>query len=326
MTRPFYVAALLAMLAACQPKENKVQLRAINTSLEKSNELIIGASERALEQMENNHHDMPNSDRVVKLLLIMRKVKTETDSLANLVENLKRGLLKQSNNLKVDKVPILHSLYEPNGNGYSLLNSLASFKDSLFAIFSIVDSSNTPYLYGTTKANIDKLRNASPLLPDYTDKMNEGQRTGCFNEWLENNMRGSSALMAMVILNKLENDILNTGTMLMEFCCNQVGYVDGRGFYEKFNAIAFLNSSYVKRGQTIEVTAGAAAFGRAANPRVSIDDREIELDNEGVALYKFKATGKPGKHIVPVKIAFKKINGYTSSVIKKLEYIIADEK
>lgn len=324
MIRPYYVA-LLAMLAACQPKENKVQLNAINASLEKSNELIKRASERALEQMENNHHDIPNSDRIVKLLLIMRKAKAETDSLANLVENLKTQLLKQSGNLGVDNAPILHSLYEPNGSGYRLLNNLASIKDSLSAIFSIVDSSNTPYLYETTKENIDKLRNASPLLPDYTDKMNAKQRAGYFNKWLEDNMRGSSALMAMVVLNKLENDILNTGTMLMEYCCNQVGYVDGRGFYEKYNAIAVLNSSYVKRGQTLEVTAGAAAFGRAANPRVSIDDKEIQLDKDGVALYKFKAAGKPGKHIVPVKIAFKKINGYTSSVIKKLEYIIAEK-
>lgn len=327
MIRVYNVAAvMLVMLAACQSRENKEQLKAINLSLEKSNGVIKNAGEYALEQMENNHHDIPNSDRVVKLLLIMRKVKAETDTLASSVENLKTQLLKQSNNLIVDNAAILHSLYEPNGSGYSLLNNLASFKDSLPTIFSMVDSNNTPYLYETTKENIDKLRKASPLLPDYTAQMDAGQRTAYFNKWLQNNLRGSSALMAMVVLNKLENDILNTGAILMEYCCNQVGYVDGRGFYERYNAIAVLNSSYVKRGQTIKVIAGAAAFGRAANPEVSIEDREIKLDEEGVALYKFKATGKPGKHIIPVKISFKKINGHTSSVIRKLEYTIADEK
>ena len=46
--KPYYLGVLLALLIACRPKENKVQLRAINKSLEKSSELIKGASERAL--------------------------------------------------------------------------------------------------------------------------------------------------------------------------------------------------------------------------------------------------------------------------------------
>lgn len=326
MIRAYFFVALIAILTGCQPKENREQLKAINLSLEKSNELIKGASERALEQMKNNHHDDPNSDRIVKLLLIMKKVKAETDTLANLIENVKVELLKQSDNLKVDNAAILHSLHEPNGKGYSLMNKLASFKDNIPALFNITDSINTPFLYQTVKANIEKLRKTSPLFPDYGISMNEEQRAGYLNKWLDNNLHGSSALMSMVILNKLENDVLYTGTYLMDYCNSQIYYLDGRASYEKFNAVAFLSSSYVKRGQTIEVTAGAGAFGFAANPRVSIDEREITLDRGGVALYKFKATGKPGKHSIPVKIAFKKINGFTDTLTKKLEYEIADEK
>lgn len=258
------IVSLVALLAGCQPKENIEQLKAINVSLEKSNEIIKDAGDRALTEMENDHRNTPNSDRIVKLLLIMRRVKTDTDSLVGLIERLKRELLNNSVNLKVDDAAVLNSLHEPNSSGDSLLNKVASFKDNIPAIFNITDSSNTPFLYATFKADIKKLRNTGPLLPDYTENMNSAQRADYCNKWLRNNLRGSSVLMTMVVLNKLENDVLYTRTFLMDYCSSQVGEIWEA--YEKYSAIAVLNSSYVKRGQTIEVTAGAAGFGAAATP------------------------------------------------------------
>lgn len=156
--------------------------------------------------------------------------------------------------------------------------------------------------------------------------MSEVQRDIYFNKWLDNNLRGSSALMTMVVLNKLKNDLFYTRVLLMDYCNSKVGFLDGSCMYDKISAITVLSSSYVKRGETIEVTAGTAEFSIKRKPGVSIFGREIKLDDQGVASYKFKATGRTGKHIVPVKIKFLWKDGRPGNVTRNLEYTIADEK
>jgi hypothetical protein len=326
MTRAYFFAALVAMLSGCQPKENKAQLKAINESLERSNDVIKNAARRMLMEMEDKLHQPVYGGRVTLWVSIMKKIQANTDTLIGTIENFKHEVVKQTNNLKLDNVDVLTSLHEPKGSGYSLLKKLATFKDNIPAIFNDFDSLGYPNQYATLKADSKNLRKAGPLLPDYAEGLNEEQRNGYINNWLDKNLRGSSALMTMVVLNKLKNDILNTSAMLMDHCSFQVGMVDGPGFYTRYSAIAVLNSSYVKRGQTIEVMAGMGEFSFSRKPRVTINGNEVKLDEDAIAVHRFKADGKPGKHSLIVKIEFTNTFGTPTYVSKKLEYEIANEK
>ena len=58
--------------------------------------------------------------------------------------------------------------------------------------------------------------------------------------------------------------------------------------------LAVISSSYVKAGQEIEITSGIGAFSKAAMPTISINKKNISLDADGAARYRFKASDKPG--------------------------------
>lgn len=230
------------------------------------------------------------------------QIKGKADSIVAFIEELKNELIKQSDSLNKADAPLI---------------------PAFFIVTDTVDSSSySAYL----KKDLMFYRNNGPLLPGYAENLNEVQRTDYINKWLDNNLRGSSPLMTMIILNKLKNDVLYTRTALMDFCNSKVGMLDGPGSYEKFSIIAVVNSNYVKRGQTIELTAGAAEFSTARKPRVLINDKEVKLDDQSVALYKFKATGAPGKYVIPVNIELTNRNGSRQTFTKKVEYTIADEK
>lgn len=311
MTRIYFITALIAMLVGCQPKENKVQLQAINLSLEKSNDVIKDAGLRVVKELKDKYVVISGYVPMSKWMPIMDNIVARSDSIVNIIEGLKAKAIKQSNGLKDE-------------DATSLLYKLAAFKDAIPATFDSTEYCYNPECKAKMKKDISYLRNKGPLLSGYAEGLSEEQRAAYVNKWLDNNLRNSSALMAQVVLNKLENDLLYTRTMMLEFCNDKVGDFGSCMSYRKFSAIATLSSSYVKRGQTIDVHAAMVESTTAAMPWVAIDGKEVKLEKDGVAVYKFKATGSAGKHTIPVKIHFKWTDGTPDTVTKKLEYIIAD--
>jgi hypothetical protein len=277
-------------------------------------------------EMESKYSELPGNGKAAMWLPIMNKIKADTDSLTGIIEDLKANILMQSDDLKVENVAVLNSLSEPTGSGYSLLNKLASFKDSIPAFFNIPNLIAYPSYHLKLNNDVVGIRKASPLLTDYAENLSKEQRNEFINKWLDKNLRGSSALMAMIVLNKLENDMLTISTVLMDYCNDQVGIGDERGLYTSFYVIRSLSSSYVKRGENIEVTAGVGEFSVAAKPRISIDGKEIMLDRNGVARYKFNARGRAGKHSIPVKFEYIADDGKPAIMNEMAEYTIAEDK
>lgn len=314
MTRIYFVAALVVLLAGCQQKENTEQLKAINKSLEKSNDFIKDAANRVLMDMENKTHRPEYKAKATLWILVMKKVETQTDTLIEGIEKLKSEVVKKTDAVKLDKAA-----------AFGLLNKLAFFKDNIPAYFNIIDSFEMPKLpYEYLKKYCKNIYKTSPLLPGYMEGQNTEQRSAYINKWLDNNLRGSSALMTTAVLNKLKNDILYTKSMLMDLFSMQVGCVDGPGSYTVYSAIATLNSTYVKRGQTIEVTAGMGEFSFDRISRVTINGNEVKLGDYAKTVHRFIADGKPGKHSLMVKIEYKDIDGSPRYFNEKLEYEIAD--
>ena len=316
-----FTAAIL-LLAACGQQEHANQLKAFSQCLQKSNAVVQDNNKLCYQAIDEKLKD-PRTRRDAEIWEPRAAmVKKHVDSITLLIENLKNQLLKQSDSLEKANAPIVKQLYEKNGNGYLLLNNLAAFKQSIPGIFRINDFSDKPYLVTELKRDLGFILDSIPLMPGFKDSLSESQRNIYKQKWVEENFAGSNSLLAMMQLNKIKSEVLVTERDLVSYFNSQIknSYICGRPF-----PLAVISSSYIKAGQSIEISAGIGQFYTAANPRVTINDKEIELNNEGVAQYSFKANGKPGKHIVPVTIDYYMADGTEARVSKNIKYIIAEK-
>ena len=129
-----------------------------------------------------------------------------------------------------------------------------------------------------------------------------------FKSFFEN----TSAIVALAFLDKLENNIKVIENRMLSFCMNQCAYVvlDCRQPY----AILGQSSTYLKSGEKIEITAGVGEFLTGNNATLTVNKREIKVDENGIAIYKFKVRGKAGIHNMPVEISHfltRMVNMYT---------------
>ncbi|HEY8896950.1 MAG TPA: hypothetical protein VIM79_19140 [Niastella sp.] len=313
MYKPLFCFAMAVSLMGCHPEENPDQLKAVNQSLERMNVSVSDDNNALMEILRNRQKDPQSAAVAEKWLPGGNKIHKYADSLRLMLDSIKSELITQSDSLKMDFVPVVRQLHNEDGVGIRLFGILAEFKDSIPAFISVPGQRNKSYLPKDI-----------PFLNGYSDSLSANDKLQFGKEWLEKSFGRSSSLMAMIMLNKIENDVLMTEKMLIEYCNSQACYMPV--IYDtQYKPLAVLSSSCVKKGQSIEVTAGIGEFTDAMKPRVTINDKEVKLD-DGRAIHQFVADGKPGIHSVIVEIEFYKPDGSKAYVTKRLEYTIADEK
>jgi hypothetical protein len=242
----------------------------------------------------------------------VKRIRQYADSIKALIKDIKVELIKQSDSLKRDYVDVTKQLHSANGVGYRLLNNLAKFKDSIPAIINL--NRNYP------DKNISQMLQTIPLLSGYGEGLTADQKSNYKRKWLEESFGHSSSLMAMIMLNKLESDVLVTEKAFIDYCNSQVA-IDGVT-YDKHTVIASLSSNYVKAGQPIELTVGMGSFTDDLTLRITIDGKEVKLNDDAVVVHKFIAKGSPGSHMIPVKVEYAKPDGSKGAIWKTVEYII----
>jgi len=317
-------AVIVVSLVGCRQQENANQLKAINECLQKTNAVIQYDNKLYYEAIKAKVKDPLTSRDGMVWEPRASMVKKHIDSITLLIENLKGELLKQSDSLRKANAPIVEQLYEINGIGYVLMNKLAAFKDSIPGIFRITDFSNEPYLVTNLKQDLGRILDTISLLPGYRGSLSVKQRSIYKKKWVEENFAGSNSLMAMIQLNKIKCEVLEAEMTLVGYCLDRIpaGFC---GYARQPHPFAIINSSYVKSGQTVEITAGITQIVASCQPRITINGKEIKVNSEDVAEYSFKATGKPGKHIIPVKLDFYRPDSTRLRMTKNIEYIIAEK-
>lgn len=125
-----------------------------------------------------------------------------------------------------------------------------------------------------------------------------------------------------VSLEQLRNEVLVTENKLAEQCLRSISYRDMR--CDRFNPIAGLTSSYVKKGQSITVVIGMCYPDHFDGLKFFADGHPVPIQgNDHMVEYEFVATGAPGKHIVPVRIEYLKTDSTLGIIERNLEYEIA---
>ena len=135
------------------------------------------------------------------------------------------------------------------------------------------------------------------------------------SEFLLMNFRSTEKPAIQSALLKFKNDVLNTNNMIVMFCKNQIGMLDGPGMYGKFSAIIVGNTKRLSIGDELSVYAGVGEFSTASTPIFFINGEKVLPDGTGLATYKMKIKNKPGKYTVPVIIKYVSQDG-SSRVLK----------
>jgi hypothetical protein len=317
-----FIAITILLLAACQQQENENKLKAINTCIQKANEVIQSGNKLLYDAIDEKLKDPLTHDNASVWEPRATTVKKIADSINLVIENIKIQILKQSDSLRKPNAPIIKQLYETNGDGYVLLNKLVAFKESIPGIFSISDFYDKPYLAPHIKQDLCSLLDSIPVLPGFRGNLSETQRSVFKKKWVEENFAGSASLPIMIQLNKIQSEVLVTEQELISYFHNRivVRAICGGPF-----PFAAINSSYVKSGQSITVTAGILQFNIVVNPRVTINGKEVKINSDGEAQYSFIAQSQPGKNIIPVCINYSPGGGSQFRASKNIEYIIADK-
>jgi gliding motility-associated protein GldM len=274
--------------------------------IEKKNADIFASFKRKLEDpvtKEKASIWFPRADQAKKL----------ADELYTYLENLKKelkqeaGLKKNEDGEEVYKEDDLDSptrLFisappEGKGKGKELFQKLSDFKTKLLAIDD------------TMALEIGKNLPLDLTIPKTNNKAGK-------DDWAFHYFHMTPAIAAITIISKLQNDVRNSESQVVEYCHKEIGQVEI--IYDEFQAFAQADTRYLMEGEELTITAGIGAFSKNAQPIITIDGRQVPV-KDGAAEYKIAAAA-PGAYSKRIRIDFKKPDGTSSSIEKEVKYSV----
>jgi gliding motility-associated protein GldM len=302
---------LAVLFSACSDSsENELAVfKALDESLINSNMSINKATETVLRELKEKTTDPASGTKAniwfPKALVVQQKSK----DVISYLEELKLALKKETGfdetkNLfnEKDKTSVAR-FFEKMDKGTDLFDSLMKFKKDIFAI--------DQQFKQAFKNNMSLTSNSFEVLDNARESF-----TRTF-------FKNISIAGALAVLSKFQNSIKIYENRVIQFCNNKVGaFIEN---YTTYSAIVGQSSNYVKGGDEIEITAGVGEFSRSGKPNMTFNGHEVEINEFGTAIYKFKAPIKAGKYIVPVKISYTDQDGREQYITKNVEYTVAKE-
>lgn len=128
-------------------------------------------------------------------------------------------------------------------------------------------------------------------------------------------------LSSSLIFEKVKNDILYLELISSQYFNEQLGLMIKN--YTTFSALLGQNTTHLRSGETLEITAGVGSYTVAANPRFIINGITVTPDSNARGTYKLKVSGK-GKKSLPVRIQFTSQNGSPEFHDFNIDYFVDD--
>lgn len=269
-----------------QTKKSDRVFDSLSHTLQESNSNIRNANNLLYQQIESNFYDPISHERASIWNPKAKQIQRQSQILREYIDSIE----SRSGEYKLD-VTAYNNLYE----------RIKTYKD---IILSVDDA----------------------IKKDFENRLNEV----LFSETWDSSSsifyatyfanKSKSAVIA--VLNGLKHRILLIENVLIQFC-----YYHSKSYseaYQSFSILVGQSTNIIERGGEIEINAGVGAFSRNCSPHVYIAGKEIELNENAVADYKFKANAKPGKYIIPVKINYTDPSGAKQSKTLDISYKIKE--
>ncbi len=285
--------------------------KALDESLVNSNNTINNGTETTLALIEQKLSDPATTYRARVWQPKAMQIGKLSSDINAYIENLKSNLKKEarlvsgdnSESFSESNKDAVNRLFVISDKGKDLNDHLIKYKENLMAIDS----------------QLTKIFKNSVIITasfDSADYKNQNMNKIFFDN--------TTVIAALAMLSQLQNNVKNIENRMVQFCYYNIPSADG--YFTTYSAIIGQSSTYVRAGEKIEITSGVGYFSsRQSQPEITVNGTNINIDETGVAVYKFKASTKAGKHIVPVKINFTDQEGKKQLITKDVEYTVSKE-
>jgi hypothetical protein len=137
--------------------------------------------------------------------------------------------------------------------------------------------------------------------------------------------KNTSHAASLAVLNRFQNNIKIIENEILYFCFINIGSTDGAGLFDQFSAIVIQNSTILKPGQFLEISAGVGELSVVTSPQFVINRKIIKPNEIGLGVYKIKVPVESGNYSIPVAILYTDQNGVKQTVTKTIDYTVAKE-
>lgn len=298
MRHAIFILVIVLFFCSCEKDSEKetAAFRATTNSLEQSNKNINYITKEFRKQLFEKLNDVETGGQAAVWQPKAEKISELALSVIEYIGTLKSQLEGKYNNFEIVK-----EVFFQQKKGKELFQRLKDFIDSINKNESV---GGIYYVESIKKRH------------DYLDSSKYDQEE--FNETF---FKHISLAAALSMLTKFENDIRNIENDLVTSCYYRIfGGCDWH--YESFQPLIGLSSSCVMAGDEIEINAGIGSFSTSAQPKFAIDGKHIPVNENGMAMYKFKAPSKSGKYYKPINIEYTMSDGTKKSGIRNIEYTV----
>src|ERR1700682_636526 len=211
-------------------------------------------------------------------------------------------------------------VFDKEGEGKVLFDSLTEYKKQMLAILNPAEFASNPVLQKeVARAKADFERQLPLDLSVPKSQTGAAPSNDSVKDWVANYFHMTPTIAAITILSKFQNDVKNSESQMVDYCYKQIGSV--KVVFDKFEAFAGTNATYLMPGDELDVTAGIGAFSKAAVPDIYINGAKQPLNADGVADFKTKVEGA-GEHTMEVKIEYTKPDGTKELITKPVKYTV----
>lgn len=310
----YFISALAILLffSACKDNsKNELRILAIindglnqsSTTILESNNTIYKALDSRLQDPDYSHAEIWQP-KALRVKVITANVIKYLDDLKAILKN-DAGIKNNDDNKLSSEVNAgsVNKVFDLKGK--ELYDSLLSYRKTILSVDSLLKN-EFEHTFKLFSKNFDYNKSD-------------------FKEFKNAYFNNISAIAAISVLNKFENDILINENSVILFCLSKI-YNHFCGYYTNYRSIIGQSVNYVKGGDYIEITSGIGYFSTTAKPTMKINGILIEPDADGVMIYKLRVSTKIGKHITPVLIKYTASDGTIQSKTYGIEYTVINPK
>lgn len=273
---------LTAMLALNVSNEILNAFKVINNSIGKSNESILGKNNEMLISLQANEDMQGHKERVKPYNDKAKDVHARAQVLYDYLENWKKRIAAQADNIPVDKVDLgaikaednidasTHLLVEKKG-GDEIKAKLEELRTHMLAQIE----------NATVKANFEKDFPLQMIAPPKSEDNPNG-------DWSFGTFHNVPTMAAVTLFAKMQNDIRNSESLILSELSREA---DAKPLkFDAIAAIAVPKTTYVMTGQPVEAQIMFAAYNTTANPQITTSGGSVKVE-KGVGTWKGTAAG-----------------------------------
>ncbi len=240
-------------------------------------------------------------------------IRTKSNELCSKIEQLKKLMVRKAdgkdfdmNNIQgKDNADIPAEVMIVKKKGVKLKKQINEYRETILDMIAKKDSTLRHAIATTLNTANPKKKN--PDSPSYT--------------WESLRFSHTPLIGAVTLLSKLQTDIRNTESDIVNYLFNQI---EAESFkFNKLKAEVFAPSNYILKGDVYTAQVFLTAIDTTQNPRVFVNKTELTKFEEGRAIYNTK-TSKVGEHKWGGILIYKSPSGIEKQLEFSSSYTVAE--